>query len=141
MTNDLLKYKGYFGSVQYSADDKCLYGKVEFIDDLILYDGSSVEEVEAAFRNAVDSYLEECEQAGTQPNVTCKGSFNVRVGEKLHRALAVEAMRNQLSLNEFIKATLQERIYGSGVRKDLASITEKLPEVTEMFSKRTGNTH
>lgn len=42
---------------------------------------------------------------------------NVRVGEKLHRDLAVEAMRHQQSLNEFIKTTLHEKMYGYATEK------------------------
>lgn len=123
MKNDLLKYRGYFGSVQYSAEDKCLYGKVEFIDDLVIYEGGSVLEVEEAFRNAVDDYLSTCAESGTKPNVTCKGSFNVRVGEKLHRELAVEALRNQQSLNEFIKTALYERLHGPTTHNDQDRLT------------------
>jgi predicted HicB family RNase H-like nuclease len=140
MTNDLLQYKGYFGSIQYSAEDRSLYGKIEFIDDLVLYEGQSVPEVEAAFQSAVEDYLQSCADAGTDPNVTCKGSFNVRVGEKLHRDLAVEAMRNQQSLNEFIRSTLHERIYGSVVRKDLENIVAKLPAMAAVLQLRTRQT-
>lgn len=125
MKNDLLKYKGYFGSVQYSEEDGCLYGKVQFIDDLILYEGLSVEELKSAFQEAVDDYLESCEASGSHPNTTCKGSFNVRVGEELHKALAVEAMRNRQSLNEFVKTALSEKINGGPVVRLISGIARK----------------
>ena len=31
----LLKYKGYFGSIEASAEDECLYTKIEFINALV----------------------------------------------------------------------------------------------------------
>ena len=41
----LLKYKGYYGSVEYSSEDVLLYGKVLGINSLISYEGESVAEM------------------------------------------------------------------------------------------------
>ena len=50
-----LKYKGYTGSVEYSEDDKCLFGKVQGMSkDSITYEGSTVEELTADFEGAID---------------------------------------------------------------------------------------
>ena len=58
-----LKYKGYTGSVEYSEDDKCLFGKVQGMSkDSITYEGSTVEELTADFEGAVDDYLALCEK-------------------------------------------------------------------------------
>ena len=60
-----LKYKGYTGSVEYSEEDKCLYGKVQGMSkDSITYEGSTVEELTADFEGAVDDYLALCEEKG-----------------------------------------------------------------------------
>ena len=38
-----LKYKGYTGSVEYSEDDKCLFGKVQgMAKDNITYEGATL---------------------------------------------------------------------------------------------------
>ena len=42
---DALSYKGFIGSVQFSADDDVFYGKIEGIDDLVSYEGTSVAEL------------------------------------------------------------------------------------------------
>ena len=55
-------YKGYTGSVEYSPKDKCLFGEVQGIRSLILYEGHTLEELEADFRDAIDDYLELCER-------------------------------------------------------------------------------
>jgi len=63
-----LEYKGYYGSVEYSKEDKCLYGKVlGMTKDCITYEGNTVDELEEDFRNAIESYLEGCEELGIQP--------------------------------------------------------------------------
>jgi len=108
--SDLLKYKDYYGSVAYSAEDHCLVGKVEFIDDLILFDGTTLEALEAAFHDAVDSYLAFCAERGQEPCTTYKGSFNVRIGSELHRQAALAARKRDQTLNEFVKAAIEQMI-------------------------------
>ena len=47
---DALKYKGYIGSVHYAAEDRVFYGKVEGINDLISFEGSTVDDLEDGFQ-------------------------------------------------------------------------------------------
>ena len=54
---NLLEYKGYYGSVEYSSEDVLLYGKVLGINSLISYEGESVAELQQDFEGAVDDYL------------------------------------------------------------------------------------
>ena len=43
---DYLEYKGYKGSVEYSNEDNCLFGKVQGMSkDLIAYEGQTLEEL------------------------------------------------------------------------------------------------
>lgn len=105
-----MEYKGYLASLGYSAEDKCFFGKVEFINDLILFDGTSVEELEREFHAAVDSYLEFCKKKGKDPDQPFKGTFNVRVGEQLHRRASLEARRTGLTLNELVKQAIEARL-------------------------------
>ena len=35
----MLEYKGYLGSVEYSNEDKVLHRRLEFIRDLVTYEG------------------------------------------------------------------------------------------------------
>jgi len=75
-----LKYKGYTGSVEYSEEDKCLFGKVQGMSkDSITYEGSTVEELTADFQGAVDDYLTLCEENGIEPRKPYSGVLNVRL--------------------------------------------------------------
>lgn len=65
--SDLLSYKNYNGTVEYSKEDDCLFGKVVGIKSLLSYEGNSVKELEEDFRNVINEYLEECEEMGVQP--------------------------------------------------------------------------
>jgi len=63
-----LDYKGYFGSIEYNKVDKRLYGKVlGMTKDSITYEGNTVEELEKDFIDAIESYLEGCEELGIKP--------------------------------------------------------------------------
>lgn len=100
--NDCLQYKGYKGSVEYDGDDGILFGKVLFIDSLLMYHGDSISEIKTAFHETVDRYLEHCKKNGKSPNKPYGGSFNVRVGADRHKALAEAAYRLKASINDLI---------------------------------------
>lgn len=63
-------YKGYKGSVEFRADEKVFYGKIQGIKDLILFEGESVSELENNFKESVNDYLETCKEIGKEPNQT-----------------------------------------------------------------------
>jgi len=106
--NTPLHYKGYYGSIEACIEDYCLAGKLQFIRALVNYQGQTVAELEAAFKEAVDDYLETCQQLKQAPEIPCKGSFNVRVGHDLHLAAAVSARRQNVALNDLTRQALSE---------------------------------
>jgi predicted HicB family RNase H-like nuclease len=56
---DEMKFKDYIGSVRYSAVDDIFYGKLEGIEDFIVFEGASVKELNTAFTQAVEEYQEQ----------------------------------------------------------------------------------
>ncbi len=107
---DVIEYKGYIGSVHYSDEDEVFFGKVEHIKSLINYEGTDVKSLKAAFKEAVDDYLELCIQKNIEPEKPFKGTFNVRVGESVHRQAAIFAEQNNISLNQLVKDALMNYI-------------------------------
>jgi predicted HicB family RNase H-like nuclease len=63
-----LQYKGYDGSVEYSAEDRVLHGSLLGIRDAIIYEGVDVDSLESNFRAAVDEYLAFCAAEGKVPD-------------------------------------------------------------------------
>ena len=89
---DKLKYKGYTGSVEYSEESDCLFGKVLGLKNhSITYEGDTLAELKEDFRTGVDSYLQLCEQKGWKPVIPYSGTLNVRLGRKDHEAAALAA--------------------------------------------------
>ncbi|MDN5870278.1 MAG: type II toxin-antitoxin system HicB family antitoxin [Nitrococcus sp.] len=103
----MLQYKGYYGSVEYSADDEFFFGKLQFIRDLVSYEGVDATSVKAAFAEAVEDYLEQCATQGRAPDQPFKGTFNVRIGADLHRRAALAAARRGVSINKLVIEALE----------------------------------
>ena len=101
--SDLLQYKDYQGSVEYSLQDQVLYGQVCMIDSLISYQGQTIEELRLAFEAAVDDYLLYCTKNHLEPNKAYSGNFNVRPGPELHRGMAHAALQMKISMNDAVK--------------------------------------
>ncbi|MFC0712194.1 type II toxin-antitoxin system HicB family antitoxin [Azorhizophilus paspali] len=112
--NNLLQHRGYYGSIEASTEDNCLFGKLLFIRALVNYEGETVAKLQAAFREAVNDYLATCQEQGQKPEVPCKGSFNVRIGHDLHLAASVAANRHRMSLNDLTRQALSEYLQHHG---------------------------
>ena len=107
---NILQYKGYFTKIEYSVEDRLLYGKIEGIKDLVNFESESVEEIEQEFKNAVDDYLELCQELGQEPDKTYSGTFNVRISPALHRAVALQAIKTGDSLNNTVEKAIDSFI-------------------------------
>jgi predicted HicB family RNase H-like nuclease len=104
--NDILQYKNYFASIHFSAVDEIFYGKILGINDLINFEGSSVQELKSSFEEAVEDYLDLCNEIKKSPDKTYKGTFNVRVPSGLHKEASLFAATHNITLNELVKAAL-----------------------------------
>ena len=106
-----LKYKGYTGSVEYSAEDKCLYGKVLGLDkDYITYEGESIPELQEDFEGAVDAYLQSCAERGVAPGKPYSGKFVIRMASDLHWKVAMAAAESGITINDFINRVVSREL-------------------------------
>ncbi len=106
-----LKYKGYTGSVEYSNEDSCLYGKVQGLKGtLISYEGDTVDEIQRDFREAVDCYLESCKERGIEPQKPYSGRLVLRMSSDLHGRIAAAAAAAGTTINDFINKALMHEI-------------------------------
>jgi len=103
---DLLKFKEYEGTAEIDVSRGVCRGKILFIQDLVTYEAPTPAELRTEFEAAVDDYLETCAAVGKEPAKPFKGSFNVRVDPALHRAAALRAIADDISLNEIMGRAL-----------------------------------
>ena len=104
---NIMTYRGYTGTVEWSEEDKTFYGKVVGIRQLLLYEGKTIDELRDDFHVFVDEYIQDCLDHDKKPEKPYKGSFNVRINPELHQ-LAVEKAETQgISLNKLIGLALE----------------------------------
>jgi predicted HicB family RNase H-like nuclease len=70
MTKDLIKYKGYYGSVNTDNDELIFFGKICFIKASISYDSTNAKGLKKAFQEAVNDYLEMCHRENIMPETS-----------------------------------------------------------------------
>jgi predicted HicB family RNase H-like nuclease len=107
---DILQYKGFIGSVHFSAEDECFFGRIEGIDDLITFEGQDVTELNKEFQEAVEDYQELCKLTGKSAQKSYKGSFNVRITPELHRKAAKKSLMLGMSLNQLVQKAIEEKV-------------------------------
>ena len=59
-----LAYRGFHGSTEYSAEDCLFHGSLLGIRDMVTYEGSDENALEANFKAAADEYLAFCQAEG-----------------------------------------------------------------------------
>lgn len=68
MKTNELQYKGFFTTVNYEAETNTFYGKLEGIKDLVTWESEEEDFffIYTAFAEAVDDYLEFCNEVGAK---------------------------------------------------------------------------
>jgi len=83
--SNTMEYKEYIAKVEYSSEDKCFFGKLEMIEDLVTFEATNVEELEKNFQTYVE--------LGREPQKAYK-----------------EAIKAGVSLNSFVSSVLASQV-------------------------------
>jgi predicted HicB family RNase H-like nuclease len=108
----MMEYKGYIGKVEIDDEAGILHGEVINIRDVITFQGTSVDEIQKAFRESVDDYLDFCAQRNESPEKPFSGKFVVRLPAELHRKAYIQARLSDKSLNSWVTDVLQSVLQG-----------------------------
>jgi predicted HicB family RNase H-like nuclease len=106
----MMTYKGYTAKVEFDDDAMVFYGEVIGIRDVVTFQGQSVAEIETAFHDSVDDYLEFCREKGEPPDKPYSGKFVVRLPPDVHRKISIEAKKEGVSLNTWLTRRLASLI-------------------------------
>lgn len=107
---DILKYKGFIGSVHFSAVDRVFFGTIEGINDLVTFEGTTVEELENGFQSMVEGHINDCMKEGKMAEKSYKGSFNIRISPDLHRQAVQIASVEGITLNQLVQRAIQHEL-------------------------------
>lgn len=107
-----MKYKGYTGSVEFSPEDDCLFGKVQGLHGILIsYEGNSVDDIKKDFEGAIDDYLESCMERGVSPAKPYSGKLNLRMSSELHAAIASAAAFAGTTINDYINSSMTRMLH------------------------------
>ena len=104
----MLQYKGYTGQVEFDHEAGLVHGEVIDLRDVVTFQGMSVEELERAFRDSIDDYLEFCEKRGEEPDKPFSGRLMLRLSPHLHREVYARARQEGKSLNQWVAEKLEQ---------------------------------
>ncbi|PKL38005.1 MAG: toxin-antitoxin system HicB family antitoxin [Spirochaetae bacterium HGW-Spirochaetae-1] len=106
----MMEYKGYIGIVNHDSDAKIFHGDVINTKDVITFQGTSVKEIEKAFKGSIDDNIKWCKEEGVNPEKPHSGKFNLRISPELHREIAVASTKMNMSLNKFVEKALIDEL-------------------------------
>ena len=92
-----MMYKGYEGIAEFDEDAHIFSGEVLGLKDVITFQGESVSELEQAFHDSVDDYLEWCSEDGVDPEKPYSEKMLLRFDPNLHRRVAARRAAHKLS--------------------------------------------
>ncbi|SRR5690606_28188589 len=101
-----MTYKGYAARIDYSDEDSLFVGHIAGIRDVVGFHGESVQELRAAFEEAVDDYLDTCTKLNRQPQKPYSGKLSLRLEPELHATVAVRAELAHKSINQWVTDVL-----------------------------------
>jgi predicted HicB family RNase H-like nuclease len=106
MTN-IMTYKDYSARIEYDDEDGIFTGQIAGIRDGVGFHGETVDDLRAAFHEAVDDYIETCQRLGKAPQKAFSGQMMFRVKPEVHRKAALAAELSGKSLNQWAEEALE----------------------------------
>ena len=61
---NMMKYNNYIARIEFDEEDRIFVGRLAGIDDIVSFHDSNVDELETAFHESVDHYIEVSERTG-----------------------------------------------------------------------------
>lgn len=107
---NVIRYGRYMGRFEYDDETEIFHGEVLGIEDVVTFQGKSVDELKRAFQDSVEEYLDVCAKAGKEPDKPHSGKFTVRISPDLHREVHIIAKASGKSLNEWISEALAQTV-------------------------------
>ena len=101
-----MKYRGYTARIEFDEADRIFVGHLAGIKDIVGFHGTTVDELESAFRESVDHYIAISEQQGRPAQKPFSGRLMLRVSPEIHAAVAAAAGVRGQRINQWASEVL-----------------------------------
>lgn len=105
-----MKYKGYTGYAIYDDEAHIFHGEVLGLRAVITFQGTTVDEIEQAFKDSIDDYIAWCKKRKKEPEKANSGKFNLRIPPDLYTHIAAHAAQARMSMNSYILNKLRQTL-------------------------------
>ncbi|MEQ1530038.1 MAG: type II toxin-antitoxin system HicB family antitoxin [Methylococcales bacterium] len=82
--SEILSYNGCAAKIEFDANDRIFFGRLAGISDGIGFHADTVEDLIAAFQEAVEDYIKTCVKIGKAPEKPYSGKLMFRVDPEVH---------------------------------------------------------
>ena len=103
---NMMKYRGYVARIEYDEEGRIFAGRLAGIDDIVVFHGSTVDELETAFHESVDHYLEVSDRTGRPAQKPYSGKLMLRINPEIHAAVATASQVQGKSINQWAAEVL-----------------------------------
>jgi predicted HicB family RNase H-like nuclease len=102
-----MKHGPYVARIDYDPDLESFVGEVVNSSDTITFQGRSAPALKKEFAKSVKAHVAFCQRRGVEPGKPYSGRIPLRIPANLHRDLDANAAYQGISLNAYIKKTLE----------------------------------
>jgi len=134
--SSVLTYKGHSARIEFDAEARIFFGRIAGIIGGVVFHATTVDDLVAAFHEAVDDYIETCAKIGKAPEKVYSGKLMLRVKPALHAHLAHAAELAGKSLNQFCSDALRAAIAHEAAQQ-LAFLGGSDPQATAGRRRRS----
>ena len=108
----MIEYKGYIAKVEYDDSVDLLHASVVNSGPYPIAncEAEDVKTLKKEFRASIDEYLASCAEDGVEPRAPFSGNLNLDIGPDLHHRITVSATEEGLSVNNWVKRTLEKQV-------------------------------
>ncbi len=105
---NMMKYKDYVARIEFDEDDRIFVGRLAGIDDIVSFHGTNVDELETAFHESVDHYIEVSKRTGRPAQRPYSGHLMLRINPDIHAAVATISRVQGKSINQWVAEVLDK---------------------------------
>lgn len=106
--NNLLNINGYQAAITYDPELNLLRGEVIELNGGADFYAANLDSLKQEAAISLQTYLDVCQEQGIEPRKQYSGKFNVRVSPEIHKATAIAAKAQHMSLNEWISKAIMQ---------------------------------
>lgn len=107
---NIMEINGYKAVIAYDPETELFRGEFLGLNGGADFYADNVAQLKQEGELSLKIFFEMCEEKGIEPFKQYSGKFNIRLSPELHKAAALAATAEKLSLNEWISRTLEKSV-------------------------------